>query len=67
MDRNEFLNSVVQKVLVTSDTDATFEPLAEYVPGSMMDPGYDAFEMLQFELMAISARSKYGINIDEFT
>lgn len=34
--------------------------LNEFVPGSMLSEDYDPFRMLQFELMAIAARSQFS-------
>tara|TARA_R110002051_G_scaffold84418_1_gene149749 strand:- start:84 stop:275 length:192 start_codon:yes stop_codon:yes gene_type:complete len=34
--------------------------LTDFVPGSMLAEDYDPFQMLQFELMAITARSQFS-------
>ena len=60
MTRDEFLDQVVRTVLGTTDADGTWPYIAEFAPGTMLDPGWDAIEMLQYELMAFGMREKYG-------
>tara|TARA_Y100000114_G_scaffold51894_2_gene47415 strand:+ start:13174 stop:13386 length:213 start_codon:yes stop_codon:yes gene_type:complete len=61
-DYNEkIIDEAVYKT-VWGDYEPKYEFLAEYCPGTMMDPSWDPFEMLQFELMAKTMRSIYGFN-----
>ena len=57
----EILDGAAYKV-VWGDHKPKYEFLAAYCPGSMLDPEWDALEMLQYELMAIGMRGKYGFN-----
>jgi hypothetical protein len=57
----EMLNDAAYKV-VWGDHKPKYEFLAEYCPGTMLDPDWDALEMLQFELMALKMRNQYGFN-----
>jgi hypothetical protein len=60
MTRDEFLDQAVRTSLGTTTTDGTWPYLGEFAPGTMLDPGWDAIEMLQYELMAFGMRNKYG-------
>lgn len=60
MTRDEFLDQVVKTVLGTTDEDSTWPYIAEFVPGTRLDPEWDSIEMLQYELMAYGMREKYG-------
>lgn len=57
----ELLNDAAYKV-VWGDYKPKYEFLAEYCPGTMLDPEWDALEMLQYELMALNMRKQYGFN-----
>ena len=57
----QIIDDAVYKV-VWGDYKPKYEFLAEYCPGTMMDPEWDAFEMLQFELMALMARKQNGFD-----
>ena len=57
----ETLDAAAYKV-VWGDYKPSYELLADYCPGTMLDPEWDALEMMQYELMAIGMRSKYGFN-----
>ena len=57
----ELLDDVAYKV-VWGDYKPKYEFLAEYCPGTMLDPEWDALEMLQYELMALNMRKQYGFN-----
>tara|TARA_R100001509_G_scaffold51955_1_gene28421 strand:- start:638 stop:856 length:219 start_codon:yes stop_codon:yes gene_type:complete len=59
----EILNEAVHKV-VWGDHKPKYEFLAEYIPGTMLDPEtkWDPLEMLQFELMALNMRKQYGFD-----
>ena len=58
----ETLSNAAYKV-VWGDYRPTYEFVAEYVPGSMMGDDWDAFEMLEYELIASKVRNQYGFNI----
>ena len=60
-DIEKLLDDVAYKV-VWKDWKPKYEFLAEYVPGSMMDPSWDPFEMLQYELMALNMRKQHGFD-----
>ena len=60
MTRDEFLDQVVRTVLGTTTADGKWSYIAEFAPGTMLDPEWDAIEMLQYELMAFGMRNKYG-------
>lgn len=62
MTRDEFLDQVVKTSLGTTDEDGTWPYIAEFVPGTRLDPEWDSIEMLQYELMAYGMREKYGFN-----
>lgn len=57
----ETLDAAAYKV-VWGDYKPKYEFLPAYCPGTMLDPEWDALEMMQYELMAIGMRSKYGFN-----
>ena len=57
----ETLDAAAYKV-VWGDYKPSYEFLAAYCPGTMLDPEWDALEMMQYEIMAIGMRSKYGFN-----
>ena len=57
----EMLTDAAYKV-VWGDHKTKYEFLAEYCPGTMLDPEWDALEMFQFELIALKMRSQYGFN-----
>jgi len=57
----EMLTDAAYKV-VWGDHKPKYEWLAEYCPGTMLDPDWDPLEMLQFELMALKMRSQYGFD-----
>ena len=57
----ELLDDVAYKV-VWGDYKPKYEFLAEYCPGTMLDPEWDALVMLQYELMALNMRKQYGFN-----
>ena len=57
----EILDSASYKV-VWGDYEPKYEFLAAYCPGTMLDSEWDALEMMQYDLMAIGMRSKYGFN-----
>lgn len=57
----EALDEAVYRV-VWGDHKPKFQFLAEYAPGTMLDPEWEAIEMLQYELMAFNMRNKYGFN-----
>ena len=48
--------------VVWGDYKPKYEFLAEYCPNTMLDPEWDALDMVKYELMALSARKQYGIN-----
>jgi hypothetical protein len=58
----EILDAAVYKV-VWGDHKPKYKFLAEYCPGTMLDPELDALEMFQFEMMALKMRNQYGFNI----
>ena len=60
MTRDEFLDQVVRTVLGTTTADGKWPYIAEFAPGTMLDPEWDAIEMLQYELMAFGMGNKYG-------
>tara|TARA_R100000664_G_scaffold1547_1_gene3954 strand:- start:785 stop:997 length:213 start_codon:yes stop_codon:yes gene_type:complete len=63
--RSEHLESILDDAVykvVWGDYKPKYEYLAEYCPGTMMDPEWDALEMLQFELMAFNMRKQYGFD-----
>ena len=51
----QILDDAVYKV-VWGDYKPKYEYLAEYAPGTMMDPDWDALEMFQLEMIALNAR-----------
>ena len=55
------LDDAAYKV-VWGDYKPKYEFLAEYCPGTMLDPEWDAIEMLQYELMALNMRKQYGFD-----
>ena len=57
----QLLDDVAYKV-VWGDHKPKYEFLAEYCSGTMLDPEWDALEMLQYELMALNMRKQYGFN-----
>ena len=57
----EMLNEAAYNV-VWGNHKPKYEFLAEYCPGTMLDPEWDALEMLQFELMAFKMRKQYGFD-----
>jgi len=57
----QILDDAAYKV-VWGDDKPKYEFLAEYCPGTMLDPEWDALEMLQYELMALRMRNQYGFN-----
>jgi len=57
----KLLDDVAYKA-VWGDYKPKYEFLAEYCPGTMLDPEWDALEMLQYELMALNMRKQYGFN-----
>ena len=60
MTRDEFLDQAVRTSLGTTTADGKWPYIAEFAPGTMLDPEWDAIEMLQYELMAFGMRNKYG-------
>lgn len=62
MTRDEFLDQAVRTSLGITGKESEWPFIAEYVPGSMLDPEYVALEMFQYELMAYGMRAKYGFN-----
>ena len=58
----EILDKAAYNV-VWGDHEPKYKFLAEYCPGTMLDPEWDALEMLQFELMAKMMRSQYGFDL----
>jgi len=57
----KMLDDIVYKI-VWGDYKPKFEFLAEYCPGTMLDPNWDALEMFSYEIMALGMRNKYGFN-----
>jgi|DEB0MinimDraft_12_1074336.scaffolds.fasta_scaffold00076_38 hypothetical protein len=61
MTRDEFLDTAVSQSLKKYRSISPWPYMAEFVPGTMLDfESYNSFDVLSFELMAISARKKYG-------
>tara|TARA_Y100001937_G_scaffold128028_1_gene202150 strand:- start:719 stop:931 length:213 start_codon:yes stop_codon:yes gene_type:complete len=58
---DQIINDAVYSV-VWGDYVPKYDFIAEYSSGTMMDPEYDPFHLFGLELMAISARKKYGLN-----
>tara|TARA_R100000329_G_scaffold150761_1_gene144562 strand:- start:547 stop:759 length:213 start_codon:yes stop_codon:yes gene_type:complete len=59
---NNILDDVAYKV-VWGDHKPKYEFLGEYVPRTMLDPEWDALQMFQFEIMAMTARKQYGFDL----
>tara|TARA_R100001443_G_scaffold58313_3_gene68850 strand:- start:920 stop:1132 length:213 start_codon:yes stop_codon:yes gene_type:complete len=57
----QILDDVAYKV-TWGDYKPKYEFLAEYVPGTMLDPQWNALEMFQFEIMAMTVRKQYGFD-----
>ena len=63
--KSEHVEEMLDKAaydVVWGDYKPKYEFLAEYVNGTMLDPEWDALEMLQYELMALKMRNQYGFN-----
>ena len=50
--------------------DSTYPTLDDFsivdcIDNQYLDPEYDPFKMLAFDLMAFTMREKYGFNVDE--
>ena len=61
--RSEHNERIIEEAVysvVWGDYKPKYEFLAEYVPGSMLADDWDPFDMLKFELMALSARKTNG-------
>ena len=59
---NRFLDKVVRKVLNSDEADDKRSSIAECAQNMYLNPDYDPFEMLQFQLMALSYREMLGIS-----
>jgi hypothetical protein len=57
----EALDKAVQKVVWGNQKPAEY--VSDYVHKTMLDPEWDALEMLQYELMALKMRNQYGFNL----
>ena len=55
------LNDAVHKVVWKDHKPAEY--VSDYVHKTMLDPEWDALEMLQYELMALNMRKQYGFNL----
>lgn len=56
------LDDAAYKV-VWKDYKPKYEFLGEYITGTMLDPAWDPFEMLEFELMAYNMRGQHGFDV----
>ena len=55
----QIIDDAVYKV-VWGDYKPKYEFLAEYCPGTMLDPEWDALEMFGLEIMTLGMRKMYG-------
>ena len=57
----KILNDAVHKVVWGNQKPTEY--VSDYVNKTMLDPEWDALEMLQYELMALNMRKQYGFDI----
>jgi hypothetical protein len=55
----QIIDDAVYKV-VWGDYKPKYKFLAEYCPGTMLDPEWDALEMFGLEIMTLGMRKMYG-------
>lgn len=58
---SDYLDSVVRKSLASKDEGEFEWSITECANNRYLDPEYDPFKILEFELMAKTVRQKYGI------
>lgn len=64
-DIGDFLDSCVRRSLKPANDGSDKWSIKSLYKSEFLDPEYDPFKMLEFQLMAETIRKKYGITGDE--